>query len=235
MMAFANSKAADRPSAAAHATTEWLGAPPRERGDALKEVLLLADALPQRLRPEGAPSLPEKVISVHRALAAGEVPHAIGGAIALAYYGEPRVTIDIDVNVFLRTDDWTRIRDALAALGIDSDVDEKGFARDNEVRLGWDRNLVHLFFSEDALHVAMPATVREVPFAGTTIPIVSPEHLIVRKAMLDRPKDWLDIEAILVATEPLDVAEIRAWLGRLAGAEDPRLAKFEGLHSRLVS
>jgi hypothetical protein len=39
----------------------------------------------------------------------------------------------------------------------------------------------------------MPAGVRNVPFGGATIPIVSCEHLIVRKAMLDRPKDWLDI------------------------------------------
>jgi hypothetical protein len=47
----------------------------------------------------------------------------------------------------------------------------------------------------------MPAAVREVPFAEAMIPIVSPEHLIVRKAMLDRSKDWVDVEAILVATD----------------------------------
>ena len=55
----------------------------------------------------------------------------------------------------------------------------------------------------------MPAAVRRVPFAGATIPIVSPEHLVIRKVMLDRPKDWLDIEAILAAETPLDLEEVR--------------------------
>jgi hypothetical protein len=32
-------------------------------------------------------------------------------------------------------------------------------------------------FDEDELHAAMPHAVRRVPFAGSTIPIVSPEHL----------------------------------------------------------
>ncbi len=73
------------------------------------------------------------------------------------------------------------------------------------------------------------AAVREVPSSGATIPIVSPEHLIVRKAMLDRPKDWLDIEAILTATAPLDLEEIEAWLQRLAAPDDPRLAKLHAL------
>ena len=75
----------------------------------------------------------------------------------------------------------------------------------------------------------MPAAARRVPFAGGTIPIISPEHLIVRKATLDRPKDWLDIEAILIATEPLDVAEIETLLERLVGPTDPRLAKVRAL------
>ena len=41
--------------------------------------------------------------------------------------------------------------------------------------------------------------------------------------MLDRAKDWLDIEAILIATDPLDLEEILTWIRRLAGPEDPAL------------
>jgi hypothetical protein len=181
----------------------------------------------------GGPSLPGKVIAIHRALAAAKVPHAIGGAIALAYYGEPRVTVDIDVNVFVPAERWPEIAQALAALVIDVDLDERELARRREARLLWDRNPVHLFFSDDALHEAMPAAVRRVPFAGSTIPIVSPEHLIIRKAMLDRPKDWLDIEAILATGEPLDLKEIRTWLTRLAGRDDDlRLSKLQGMALR---
>jgi hypothetical protein len=82
---------------------------------------------------------------------------------------------------------------------------------------------------------AMPDAVREVPFAGKAIPIVAPEHLAVRKVMLDRPKDWPDIEAMLVATEPFGVEEILRWLMRLVGPDDPRLAKLRELVRRLAT
>ena len=42
----------------------------------------------------GSPNLPGKILATHDALA--EVDHAFGGAIALAYYAEPRATVDID-------------------------------------------------------------------------------------------------------------------------------------------
>jgi hypothetical protein len=148
----------------------------------------------------------DQVLAVHRALAAAPIPHAIGGAIALGYYASPRPTPDIDVNVFVGPTRRPEVESALARL-------ERP-------------DLVHLFFSEDALHEAMPAAVREIPYAGSTIPLVAPEHLIVRKAMLDRPKDWLDIEAILIATENLDRDEIEGWVRRLAGNADPRVIKL---------
>jgi len=177
-------------------------------------------------RPENATSLPEKVKAIDRALAKAKVPHAIGGALALAYYAEPRATIDVDVNVFVPTERWPAVRDALAPLGVDVDADEGKLNRDGQVRLWWDRNPVDLFFSYDPFHDEMRRSARKVPFADGTIPILSPEHLAVCKAMFDRPKDWIDIEQILVATEPLDLSEIETWLERMVGEDDPRMRKL---------
>ena len=39
-------------SDAARAVQAWIGASPKQRGDTLRELLLLADALPQRRRPD---------------------------------------------------------------------------------------------------------------------------------------------------------------------------------------
>ncbi len=162
----------------------------------------------------GRPATPStsEVLAVHRALAQAGIPHAVGGAIALAHYAAPRPTPDIDVNVFVPPTRRPEVDAALAHLA--------------------HRDQVHLFFSEDALHEVMPVWVREVPFAGETIPLVAPEHLIVRKAMLGRPKDWLDIEAILTATESLDLAEIESWATRLAAPDDPRVTKLHQLIRR---
>jgi len=197
------------------------------------DLLALADALPQGLRTQGSPPLAEKVLAVDRALTDAEIEHAIGGAIALAYYGEPRTTLDIDINVFVSTERLPEIERALQSLGIDPRHEKREAIEEQQVRLRWDANPVHLFFSHDALHEVMPAAVRRVPFAGATIPIVSPEHLVIRKATLDRPKDWLDIEAILVAETPLDLEELAVWIERLATRDDPRVAKLDELVLRL--
>jgi hypothetical protein len=183
----------------------------------------------------GGIPLPEKVIAIHRALADAKIPHAIGGAIALAYYAEPRATVDVDVNVFVHTERWPRVRDALDPLGVDVDIEEPALARDGQVRLWWGRTPVDLFFSYDPLHDEMEKSTRRVPFADARIPILGPEHLAICKAIFDRPKDWIDIEAILVVTEPLDVEEIESWLRRLAGDQDPRVTKLHQLIGRLLS
>lgn len=185
-------------------------------------------------RPEDAPSLPDKVTAIHHALDKAGVPHAIGGALALAYYAEPRATIDVDINVFVHTDKWPAIRDALAPLGVDVEADEKELGRDGQVRIWWDRNPVDLFFSYDPFHDEMRRSARKVPFNGSTIPILGPEHLAVCKAMFDRPKDWLDIEQMLVATSPLNLEEIRGWLERMVGKDDPRMGRLLEIESRLA-
>lgn len=180
------------------------------------------------------PSLPAKVVAIHRALGTSRVPHAIGGALALAYYAEPRATADVDVNVFVPTDRWPQVREALASLGVEVGADLDALERDGQVRLWWGRNAVDLFFSYDEFHEEMRRGVRKVPFGEATLPILSPEHLAVCKAMFDRSKDWLDIEQILVATDPIDLAEIERWLRRMVGPDDSRIGKLEEIKARLA-
>jgi hypothetical protein len=182
----------------------------------------------------GGISLPDKVIAIHRALAAAKISHAIGGAIALAYYAEPRATVDVDVNVFITTEHWPDVEAALAPLGIDVGLDESALVRDGQVRLWWGQNPVDLFFSYDPFHDEMEGTTRRMPFADARIPILAPEHLAVCKAIFDRPKDWLDIEAMLIVAERLDVSVIESWLTRMVGPADRRLAKFGEILDRLA-
>jgi Nucleotidyl transferase AbiEii toxin, Type IV TA system len=185
-------------------------------------------------RAPGTRSLPQKVIAIHEALVGARIPHALGGALALAYYAEPRATIDVDLNVFVATERWQEVRAALAPLGVNVTVDGASLRRDGQVRLWWDRNPVDLFFSYDPFHEEMRKGTRQVPFAETTIPILAPEHLVVCKAMFDRPKDWLDIEQILAATEPLDLREIETWLERMVGPSDQRFRNLREIYERLA-
>ena len=178
--------------------------------------------------------MPDKVIAVHEGLRAGKIPHALGGALALAYYGEPRATIDMDINVFVPTKRWRKVTDALAAVGVDTGrLDPVALERDGQCRLWWGDNPVDLFFAYDAIHEEMRKEIRRVPFADTTVPILAPEHLAVCKAIFDRPKDWIDIEQMLIATDAVDVAVIERWLRRMVGAKDPRLQRLQKLKAGL--
>jgi hypothetical protein len=178
-------------------------------------------------------SLPERIVAIDRSLTTARIPHAFGGALALAYYAEPRVTVDIDLNVFVTTEEFGKVAKGLGALGVDTQVDESALRRDGQCRLRWDQTPVDLFFAYDAFHEAMRRQARLVPFGEGKLRILSPEHLLVCKAAFDRAKDWLDIEQMLVAVESLDLEEIRHWLDRFVGKGDPREQRFEQLVVKL--
>lgn len=170
-----------------------------------------------------------KVEKLHRALSRARIPHAFGGALALAYYATPRTTVDIDVNVFVSTDRWEAVTAVLRRIGVDKIPAGPEVSRDGQVRTWWGSNPVDLFFSYDEIHKAMREAVRVVPFGNGTIPILAPEHLLVAKAAFDRAKDWIDIEQMLIAVHDLDVGEVNRWLTHLVGEADPRAQRFRAL------
>ncbi len=177
-------------------------------------------------------SLPERIIAIDRALVA--VPHAFGGALALAYYAEPRATIDIDLNVFVHADHFPDVASPLVELGVAADDPQAvaSVAHDGQARVMWDQTPIDLFFAYDPFHDAAARARRTVPFAEASIPILSPEHLAVCKVIFDRPKDWVDIDAMLTAGAALDVAEILRWVGRIAGDDDPRYERIAAVLTR---
>jgi hypothetical protein len=181
------------------------------------------------------PSLSEKLVAIHLALDQDDLPHAFGGAIALAYYGEPRVTIDVDCNVFVSAEELVRVAGVLSPLGIDfGRLEPRGVVEDGLARVPWGRNPVDLFFSYDPFHDAMQAAVRRVPFGDVFIPILGPEHLVVCKAMFDRPKDWLDIPQVLVGVEGFDANDVRRWLDAMVGSDDQRRVHFDELAHEML-
>lgn len=171
----------------------------------------------------------EKILAVARHLTQGDVGHAFGGAIALGYHVEnPRATADIDVNIAA---DTAHARAVLGVLPADvawSDADLAQVERDGQTRLFWDRTPVDLFFPQHELHTVVAERIEWVPFAGATIAIVSATDLTVFKALFDRTQDWADIENML-ARGRVDRADARAWLVRLMGVDDPRIAKLDRL------
>jgi len=171
-------------------------------------------------------TLGDRLLAVHDALDRARLPHAFGGAIALAYCTEePRGTRDIDINVFV---DPSRVAAVFAALpdGIaHDDHDVAMVERDGQVRLFWGDTPVDLFFSVHEFHQQAAGGVRWVPFEGGSIPVLGCEALVVFKAMFNRTKDWADIEAV-AAVGAVDGPETRAALEDILGADDPAAKKL---------
>jgi hypothetical protein len=172
-------------------------------------------------------TLPERVVALHRALAKGRLPHAFGGAIALAYWTmDPRGTSDIDVNVFIGADEAVRALRKLPEGVVAPPEAEDTIAREGQIRLWWDETPLDLFFDYEDIHREAARHRRTVPFAGTRIPILGPVELAVFKVMFDRTRDWADIEAMLAAGT-VDLETVRASLRTLLDAGDHRFTRLE--------
>jgi Nucleotidyl transferase AbiEii toxin, Type IV TA system len=179
------------------------------------------------------PTLAQRVLAIEAALS--QVPHAFGGALALAYYAEPRATIDIDLNVFVPPARFSDVAVPLGRLGAAADDPslEALVKRDGQARVMWDATPIDLFFSYDPFHEAAGAARRVVPFGDGDIPILAPEHLMVCKAVYNRPRDWVDIEAMLAGDGAIDAAEVIRWVARIAGDEDPRYNRMVAVLTHL--
>jgi len=178
----------------------------------------------------GEPSLPQKVVAIHRCLQ--QVEHSFGGALALAYYAEPRATHDIDLNLFVGADRAVAVMDSLGAVGVEADGPAvERLVRDGQGRVWFGRTPIDLFFAYDPFHDAARAGSRPVPFLDTEIPILSATHLTVCKAVFDRPKDWVDIDAMLALDAPIDAGEALRWVGRIAGDADRRFDRLAAVLS----
>ena len=178
----------------------------------------------------------ERAVLLHEALDAAGIPHALGGALALAYHIEdPRGTNDIDLNVTIDADAPGPLFAALPRELPWSQTDIDEVRRLGQVRLYWPHpdgpptqpTPVDLFLPQDEFHAVVAGRTRRVPMLETTVPIISATDLTIFKALFSRSKDWVDIEELLRYGE-VDTAEVERWLCQLLG-EDPRLARFREL------
>jgi len=177
-------------------------------------------------------SFVEKIEGVERSLAAAAVPHAFGGALALAFcVGDPRATADIDVNVFVTTEEVERVFAALPRGVVTNATAARLARRDGQVRVWWDDTPVDLFFSYHDLHDEAARRARRVSFGELQIPVLSCTDLAVFKVVFNRTRDWADLEAMSDAGS-YDHADALGWLEGTLGAEAEPVQRFATLGDR---
>lgn len=174
-------------------------------------------------------TLVEKIVEIHEQLAAAGLPHAFGGALALAWCTrEPRGTSDVDVNVFVPVEDADRVLAAIAPQIPASPQDRRALVADGQVRLWWDVTPIDLFLNNTAFHEEVALRTRHHEFAGARVPFLSCDDLAVFKAFFNRSRDWSDLEAMATAGS-LRFGRVTDTLAALLGPDDERVARLRGL------
>ena len=174
-------------------------------------------------------TLTERIVALHAALDTAGVPHAFGGALALAWCTQrARGTIDIDVNVFVS---HQSADEALHAMpdGVEiTDADRRAIATDGQTRLWWDSTPIDVFFNTAAFHEQAAARARVESFAGHLIPFLACRDIAAFKTFFDRTQDWADLERMADAGT-LDIEALIGVTTTHLGADDPRIERLRQL------
>jgi hypothetical protein len=123
------------------------------------------------------------------------------GGLAVQRWGEPRETVDVDLTLLTGFGGEDRFVAALVARFEPRIDDAAAFALANRVLLLRARSGVGLDIALGGLPFEETAVERSSPFRfppDVSLRTCSAEDLIVLKAFADRPKDWVDVDGIII-------------------------------------
>jgi hypothetical protein len=130
------------------------------------------------------------------------------GGVAASLLGRPRLTADVDAVVLVDTDELAHLLTMAEQEGLFPRIpDAADFARGHRVLLlQHQESGVNVDISLGLLPFEVEAVERSKTYqiGSLTLRIPTPEDLIVFKAVAHRPKDLLDIQAIIESSTNLD-------------------------------
>jgi hypothetical protein len=150
--------------------------------------------------------------------------YAYIGGLAVLRWGEPRETVHVDVTLLTGFVGEEAYVTALLARFEPRIDDAPAFARVNRVLLLRAASGVGLDIALGGVPFEVAVVERSSPFTfppDVVLRTCSAEDLIVLKAFADRPKDWVDVDGIIIrqATR-LDWDYVRSQLAPLAELKD---------------
>jgi hypothetical protein len=162
-----------------------------------------------------------------------EIEYAILGGLAVMIYGEPRLTVDIDVNISIakeKIDVFLKTARKFGFYPIPKNI--KLFIKSTGViplkfKKGKTEGRSDIILAENHLEYAAIKRARIKKIDSISVKVVSPEDLIIHKITSDRPRDVADVGGILIRQKgKLDKEYILLWLKRIAKAnKKPELLK----------
>jgi hypothetical protein len=159
------------------------------------------------------------VSAAERSFRSARVDHVFVGALAVAAFGVPRTTTDVDVIVDYREEDAPRLAESFRRQNFQVSVEDLRDARAEGAHC-----TVHDTLSEFRVDIAPASRPRSkdairhsvrVRWQGVTLPIADPEHTIVMKLVYGSDQDVEDALGILVRQRKrLNVRRMREFANR---------------------
>jgi len=177
----------------------------------------------------------EIVLLLAEALSGAGIPYAVGGAIAYGFYGAPRGTVDVDLNIFVSAGEARPALETLRKAGLSLDMDK---AMDSLIRRGDARATftgvrVDLFVNSIDLHESAMRRTVPVQLSGRQIRILSAEDLALFKLIFFRPKDVEDVKRMVARIgKRFDVEYTRKHLVDMLGEDDERVTTLDEILSK---
>ncbi len=159
------------------------------------------------------------------------------GGVAVQVWGQPRMTQDIDLTVFTNLKNEAEYIVALLSRYSPKFFDAGQFALTNRVLPMFTKSGIGIDVTLGGLSDTSEALTRSSyqPFAGgVNLRICSPDDLVIMKTVAARPRDWLDIESVIIRQNGLDWTYILSTIESLDAYEDisTRLEKLNSLKSQ---
>lgn len=161
--------------------------------------------------------------------------YAVIGGIAVAQWGFPRATNDVDLKVLVPNTDYAGVRAALLRR-FPERTRLKAPANPFIVAVTIDKVIVDFLLTLPGYEEQIIERAVRRDLGGISIWVCSIEDLIIQKVVADRQKDWLDLEALLLEQYgKLDEAFVENWLVQFAEAlEKPGiLTKYRQLVEKI--
>lgn len=175
-----------------------------------------------------------------RPLNRSKIRYLVSGSVASILYGEPRLTNDIDVIVFLSTADLKKLEDEFPedefylpprdVISLETRREQRGHF--NIIHSASGMKMDCYTAGRDEMHTWAFRAAREIHYQGEKLVLAPPEYVIVRKLEFYREggseKHLRDIRAMLsVSDELIDRGSLNEWIQKRGVIEQWRKVELE--------
>jgi len=159
----------------------------------------------------------EKLIKrISLALKKHNIPYMIIGGQAVAVYGEPRFTRDIDITLGVDIDNIQKVKEISKTLNLSINVKEPDFfiKRTRVMPLIHRKSgiRVDFIFSFSSYEKIAIKRNRKIKIGSAFANCISPEDLIIHKIIAGRARDIEDAISVIIKRKRLNIKYIKKWL-----------------------